>query len=434
MPLVVRIVVNTLGAVLVLGLGVFVSAKLRESRPETPRLERVEVAVPVQVFALQRERARPRFSSHGTVVPARELVLSAEVGGRIVGVHAQLQPGGVLEAGEVALRIDDRDHRLALREAESAVAQAEIRLRLEQGRQSVAAREWQLYGGEPGEDASLALREPQAEDARVQVEVARQRVDRARLQVERTQVRVPFTALVRERSADLGQLAVPGGVVARLVGVDHFWVQVTLPLDVLPQIALPDHAGEGGARALVRQRSGERELERVGCVVRVLGDADAVGRMARLLVEVSDPLGRASGAGGEPLLLGSWVQVDVEGIEEQEVMRVPRRVLRDGGALFVMDAEDRLQVEAVEIAWREADDVLLRPTLAEGVRVIQSRVPTAAPGLALREAQTGGSPTEEGSEAVEVHPTPVGSPGEYGVSSPPRPSSDEPAAGAGERP
>ena len=75
-----------------------------------------------------------------------------------------------------------------------------------------------------------------------------------------------------------------------IVGV---WVQVALPMDHLSAFDVPGfncERGEG-SRARVWQDLGGQMLKRGGRVIRLLGDLDPVGRMARVLIEIRDPFG-----------------------------------------------------------------------------------------------------------------------------------------------
>lgn len=101
--------------------------------------------------------------AHGTVIPAREIEIVPEVSGRIVEINPSLELGGVIKEGELLIRIDPEEYELAVEDTKSALAEAEAALEVEVGRQSVAQREWELFGKDlpNAEDSeSLALREP----------------------------------------------------------------------------------------------------------------------------------------------------------------------------------------------------------------------------------------------------------------------------------
>ena len=100
----------------------------------------------------------------GTVVPATEVDLKAQVGGRVLWTHPQFVDGGVVGKGQAIVRIDPVDYELALIARKATLETALANLKAEQGKQAVAQREWEILG--LGEEASemdleLALRKPQ---------------------------------------------------------------------------------------------------------------------------------------------------------------------------------------------------------------------------------------------------------------------------------
>ena len=342
--------VRLLLPLLVLAAGVGSAVLLMKSRrvakPAThqPRAPLVEV-VPL----LPRPHAVV-VAGQGTVGAARMVTLQPEVAGRLVSVDAACVPGGRVRRGQVLARLDGRDYALAVRQQEAAVARAEFELESERGRKDIAEREWALMHGE-GDDAdapgrALALREPHLRAAVAGLEAAKSTLARAHLNVERTVVRAPFDALVVQEWAEVGQVVGPGTRLATLAGTDSYWIDVSLPADRLPLVDIPSVNAEQGARVTVRQRAGDRTTERVGRVLRLLGGVDPQGRMARIVVGVDAPLD----GGPLPLLIDSFVDVEIEGRTLQGVFDVPRAALLDGDRVYLADAADRLVVRAVQVA------------------------------------------------------------------------------------
>jgi len=169
---------------------------------------------------------------------------------------------------------------------------------------------------------------------------------------------------------------------AELVGTDVYWVQAAVPVDRLKWIEFPGGTGGQGLPALVKYAG---EYERSGVVVNLLGDLDPDGRLARVLVEVDDPLDLAyEGPARPPLLLGDYVKVEIQGRPLTNVIRIPRTALREGEQVWVVGEDGRLEVRAVDIVWRDLDSVLLREGLADGDRLIVSDLPTAVSGMQVR--------------------------------------------------
>jgi RND family efflux transporter MFP subunit len=341
------------------------------------------------------------------------------VGGRVVWMHPELTPGGRVPSNTRLLRIDARDYRLALEQQAAQVDRARTELELERGRKRIAEREWSLLNRSGGaataaagsqsqapEGGNLALREPQLRSAQAALKAAQSGFEQARLAVGKTGLTVPFNALVQTRSVDIGQLVAPGAPIATLVGTDSFWVQVTIPVGRVSRIDVPGLRGaKQGSSARIRQRTGEGVVERSGRVVRLLGDLDPAGRMARLLVEIDDPLAlRAETAPGAPLLLGAYVEVVIEGRELDNVVELPREALQDGDTVHLVGSGDKLVVREVEVVWRQREHVLVGKGLGAGERVIVSPLSAPMAGMKIKVAEqpaAGGGAAKPGAGAGE---------------------------------
>jgi multidrug efflux pump subunit AcrA (membrane-fusion protein) len=262
-------------------------------------------------------------------------------------------------------------------------------LATEQARKEVAEREWALIANEvePSEAGKkLALREVQLETAEASLKSAKSGLSKARLARSRTTIKAPFNALVTEEYVDKGQLVGPATRIATLVDADVFWVRVSVPVDRLPWIALPDRKGDGGASARIVQRVAEGvEVVREGRVVKLLGDLEPQGKMARLLVEIRDPMGleREGGEDELPLLLGAYVNVDIKGPELNDVVALPRPALRDNDQVW-LKLESKLAIRDVDVVWTTEERVFVRGDIKTSSDIVVSRIDAPVEGMPLR--------------------------------------------------
>jgi len=375
---------------IIIALGVLGAWWLVANRPRAQR-EQVEPIPPLaQVVEAKRTTERITIAAMGTVVPAKRVVLQPEVSGRIVTQSPQLLPGGLFKKGDVILQIDRRDYETAVKQQEAAVEQARLEVQLEKGRQVIAEREWKLLEEDIALDQSsqdLALRKPQQKNANVALEAAKSTLEQARLQLERTTVYAPFNAVVQEEFVDEGQLVSPQTQLATLIGTDRFWVQVSIPVDRLRWLTFSgtEASGESSVR-VIQEVTGEVSIGRSGRLARLVGDLDPVGRMARVLVEIDDPLGlnAKKNPAGIPLMLGAYVRVEIEAGKAEEVFLLPRTAIREGDQVWIAGEEDRLEVRPVEVLWRSKDTVLIRNGLREGDRVVRNSIPLPIPNMKLR--------------------------------------------------
>jgi RND family efflux transporter MFP subunit len=403
--------------ILILAVAGGLTATLMASREAPEKSEPEAEAALVETRTVERREHRLDVRASGTVVPARQVQLQPQVSGMIVDVHPSLEPGGLVDEGERLVQIDRSDYQLAVDQRETAVEQAKAQLEREKGQQEVAQREWELFKEEAekltGEkqDPSLALRKPQLMSARAQVEAAKSQLQSARLNLERTSIEAPFDALVRDESAEIGQVAGTQGPVATLVSTDTFRVRLSLATDKVPQIDIPNVNAETGSKATVQYEVGDQKIERDARVLRLLGDLDPAGRMARLLVEIEDPLGleEADGDGpneirGLPLLLDAYVDVQIEGNETQKLIEIPRKAVRNGYQAYLVE-DGKLAVEEIEIIWRRPETVLVASGLEDGDRVVTGPLPNPVEGMPL-ESQPGDGSKRDSNEREAGDETP----------------------------
>jgi len=377
----------------IIAVGVVGAWGLIANRPRAKR-EQVEPIPPIaQVVEAGRTTERITIAAMGTVVAAKRVVLQPEVSGRIVEQSSQLLPGGLFRKGDVILRIDPRDYETAVKQQEAAVERARLEVQLEKGRQVIANREWKLLEEDIALDQAsqnLALRKPQLRNANVALEAAESALEQAKLQLERTTVYAPFNAVVQDEFVDEGQLVSPQTQLATLIGTDRFWVQVSIPVDRLRWLAFSGTEGtDESVVTVIQEVRGDAQVERPARLVRLLGDLDPVGRMARVLVEIDDPLSLKSERNPHkiPLMLGAYVRVEIQGRSVEEVFSIPRTSIREGGQVWIMDEEDRLVFRPVEVLHRSRDRVLIRNGLDGGERIVTNSIPSPLPGMKLRTEQ-----------------------------------------------
>ncbi len=390
-----RALVSLLLIVLVLGTAAGVFAYMKNTKPEAERTEREDLGILVETTTVVRATHEVTVRAQGTVQPAREVVLMPEVGGRIRFQHAEMAAGGRVAANDVLLRIDGRDYRLAMEASNAEVQRAELELQMERGRRTVAQQEWQAFGNANADtdeaSRALATRDPQLRTAQVGVTAATSSVERARLNLQRTVIRAPFNAMITREAVDVGQVVGPQTQLATLVGTDEFWVQVSVPVATLRSLVVSE---ENGSPATVIQRVGEERVEHAGRVVRLLPDLDPTGAMARIIVSVPHPLGE-DGNAQVPLLLGSFVDVEIQAPPLENVIEVPRAAVHEGNIVHVMNAESTLETRRVTVVWGLRDSVMVSEGLETGEQVIRSNVGTPLPGLRLRTAATPSNATAQ---------------------------------------
>lgn len=389
-----QIVLVVIVLVVVGGLMRVISA-MRPTVSAVPSERRV---VPVVVLRAQPNAHAVTVRGLGEVKPVHQLRLTSEVNGRVIERSEGLNPGGLLRRGDPLIRIDARDVSATVASQRAALEQAAVALADERGRKSVAEYEWEGRGAALSENArEFALRDVHVRSAEANVTAAREQVGRAKRDLSRTQVRAPFDAMVTEATVELGQVVTTQTALATLVAIDRYWVEIAVPVSQLVHLEIPgvNISGERGSAARVIHDAGAGVvIARDGYIERLLGQVDARGRMARLLVAVPDPLGTGlyghvqkatdspptdSPAPRLPLLLGSSVRVELSGQPLDDTTEIPRVALVDDDKVWLV-VGGKLTLRTIEVVWRTATTVLARG-LAAGDAVVTTPLATPTEGM-----------------------------------------------------
>jgi RND family efflux transporter MFP subunit len=337
--------------------------------------------LPVPVVRALPRAVRLSVRAHGSVEPAREIELVAEVPGRVARVAVALEPGGFFDAGEVLVELEREDAELALERAESALLRRESEWRLMRARlerlRTLAARA--VVSAAQGEEAEYAER-----SARAGLREARAAREVARRDLARTRIAAPFAGRVREKRVDAGQFVSRGTVLARVHATDAAEVRLPVAVASLADLGLPLAGGEvkAGPKVALRAGLGGRSVTWPARVVRVEGEIAARSRMLHVVARVEDPFGGARPA----LPPGLFVEAEIEGRRVEGAFALPRTALRPPDEVFVVDAEGRLRLRRVEILRVEDERVLVAGGLVSGEHVCASTL-GAMEGMPVRSEQ-----------------------------------------------
>jgi len=284
------------------------------------------------------------------------------------------------------MQLDPQDYELAFRQQKNGVIQAQNNLEIEQGNQIVAARELELLGEQVTEsEKRLMLRGPQLQTLENELEIAQAKLDQARLDLERTTLKAPFNGIVQTREVNIGSWVSTASTVATLVGTDSFWVEVSIPEEQLQWVHIPSGNGDVGSTVRIYNPSSwGSDRYRTGQVVQLLPTLETQGRMARLLIEVEDPMSLREGNESQPkVLIGSFVRVSIEGKIVENVMILTRDYLRNGNTLWVYEPDGTLGIREVNIVFKNQDIVLVNGAISEKDELVVSSLSTPIAGMKL---------------------------------------------------
>jgi RND family efflux transporter MFP subunit len=374
-----------LPALVIIG-AALVAVWLIRTGPQAKPRPKARSAVLVTVRPVEFGSHAVTASAMGTVIPQRQVILSPQVSGQVIQLSDMLVPGGRLSKGDPLLTIDPSDYQLAVQQLAGEVARVEADRQIELGRQRVARKEYELLGeAVSDEEQALMLREPQLANIRAVLDATEARLEQARLDLDRTVVKAPFNAVVISRQVDLGTSVAPGATLATLVGSDSFWIEAPVSANQLKWISIGRaNRADGSTVHVFDTTAWGPETFRTGRVVSLAALVEEQGRMARLIIEVPDPMALRPETKGQPsLLLGSYVRVDILGTTLPRAARIERDLVHDGNRVWVMDDQGNLDIRAVEVAYRGQDYVLVTGGLQPAERLVTSNLPAPVQGMSL---------------------------------------------------
>ena len=353
--------------------------------PVTQRRPKGPEAVLVEVLPIKVARRQITVQAMGTVVPDAQIQLAARVSGQVVKKGVNFSTGKFFSAGETVLQIDPKDYELAVKQQAGNLVKAQSDVQLEMGQQSVAQREYELLQDSvQGENTALLLRQPQLASKEAAVEIAQVALEKAQLDLERTTIKAPFNCVVLERKVDLGSYITPGTPLATLVGTDEFYVEVSVPTDELKWIAFPDDAsGEGSSARIYNSAAWGETVYREGVVDKRMPSLEAKGRMARVRISVSDPLGTADEEMPQ-LLLDSFVRIAIDGKYVEHAAEIPRTAVQGGATIWIMLPDNTLDIRSIEIVWGTSEVVYVVGNVSDGDRLVVSDLSAPVAGMKLR--------------------------------------------------
>ena len=130
----------------------------------------------VHVIHVKPTTHRVTVSGFGTVEADRYLTVRPQLSGIVVEQNPALLDGGRLREGDTLIKIDPRDFETQRMNAQAQLARAEFELKVEEGQQVVARREWSLLNqsGRVGNaNRDLTLRVPHLAEKRAALAAAK---------------------------------------------------------------------------------------------------------------------------------------------------------------------------------------------------------------------------------------------------------------------
>ncbi|WP_445946438.1 efflux RND transporter periplasmic adaptor subunit [Shewanella sp.] len=387
-------------------------------------------AVLVDTIVLNKTSLAPSIEGFGRVAPKQAWDAIAEVSGKVIYRHPQLESGRMLPKGVKVLAIDPLEYQLKLAQAQAALHSTQTQLtRLEQQQRNLNAslkiesqklvlaeqeyqrklslKKRQLVSSSELESQNQALlvQTKMVEDLQsslkllpddTKVTLAQLNVDEAKLQdaqrkLAQTQVFLPFEARIATVNVEIDQVVTQGMTMlsAHKLGAAEIKAEVSLsdmrtlvsslaqlPKEPsLPSVELLDLS------ATVNLHIADHHFQWPAQVTRIAERVDPNQASLGLYLEVAQDYHQLDLLKSPPLTKGMFVSATIQGQASAQFV-VPQKALH-GDLLYFMSADDTLIIKKVKVLFRHNDKVAV--ALADDVNsMLDDKSATSAASGPLR--------------------------------------------------
>lgn len=396
-----------------------------------------EREVVARTIHAQAKPLAPVVRGYGTVRAAQSWQAVAEVAGAVTYRHPELESGNMIAQGTRVLEIDPTRYETTLTEVRADLTALEAEgqqitqeaentrliLKIEQDRLALAesdlarVRTLAEQGTVPQARldeqtrATLALRRTVQElentlalipvrRARLDAQTARAQASRARAErdLRITRIETPFDLRIGDVHAEQHQFVTAGQPLITADGIARAEIVAQMPLDSFPR--LMGAAATDGVRLGARER--EAILDRITAELRLVSAPDQVwrGRLIRVgngldpqarsvptVIAVDAPYDGANPPLRLPLVPNMYVEVTLTGPAGAPVIALPAQAVHGGDTVYLRDAEGRLEMREVTVAWTQAGESVIAKGIDAGDEVILDDIVPALPGLRVRAAE-----------------------------------------------
>ncbi|MFA0549367.1 efflux RND transporter periplasmic adaptor subunit [Vibrio lentus] len=304
-----------------------------ELEPEaTQPVKKEAVLAPVSVLEVTPSQHQSTLTVLGVTAARWPVQLKASSSAQLKWLDESIEPGNLVNKGDVLARLDTSAVDANLAQALSSLKQAELELKQAKHEQTVA-----LKMLNPKTSSSFARREPQLLAAKANLKQAKQAYLSAQKLLEESEITAPFDAVIMKRHISPREWIEAGQVTFELAASDS--IDIELPISEMHwqqvQAALTEPS------ITVVSRSGDQWPAKVRYVS---PQVDSVTRQRQVVLSVEAPYQ------SKPRLFpNQQVQAVVNLGLKDNVVSVPLSAMTRDGYVWTLDSNDRLRKESVSL-------------------------------------------------------------------------------------
>ncbi|PQJ83455.1 efflux RND transporter periplasmic adaptor subunit [Aliivibrio sifiae] len=403
--------------------------KLRPSAEVKPLEDRSKI---VKTLSLEQQNIAPQVIGFGKIRPKFEWKAIAEVSGKVVYRHPDLNKGNVLLAGTEVLRIDPLDYELKLAQAEADLGSSETQLakvdleeknirntlKIEKNRLSISKKELnrkvnlQKKGLTSQSDLDqqnqsylaqqkvvqdiqnqILLLPDERKVAQAMVKVNQAKLKEAQRSLDKTSIVLPTDVRISEVNIEADQVVNLQQEMFIAHGIQTMEMEAQVSIHDMQTLAqsfhvfLPNEQGMPNIdslplQAIVQLSSGRFNAQWKAQVERISETVDPNQATVGVILEIQQDYKMLKPSSLPPLVNGMFVKALIEG-EASPQWVIPESALH-GDKIYLLNQDNQLTILPVKIVFRRDNQVVISGGINEGDLLILNDLLPAINGMQLR--------------------------------------------------
>jgi membrane fusion protein, multidrug efflux system len=363
-----------------------------------------ERALSVRAHRVSRRPISTYVVSNTTLEAIRDVTVISRV--NAILVELMVEEGDYVREGQILARLDDREVKNELSQAEIAVQQAEVAVEQAQVRAQLSRASYEraqslfdqgLTSREEFDQVALSNRTDSLglDNAYRQLEGARARLEAAQIQMDYTTIRSPISGTVTDRLVDRGARLNVGETVFAIQEFPPLWARIYVPEMVLPQLRV-------GQQARLRvQAYPDREF--TGTIKMISPTVDASTGTVKVTLEIARPENLLRPGNFGTAYIATATRPDAVAIPKKAVVRE-----RDLNYAFVVNDDGTVSRRQITSGFEEENFIEVLAGVEAGEVVVTVGAETLSDGYPVTiQAWTDGT---GGVQQVEPGESPVSQP------------------------
>lgn len=346
-------------------------------QPKPTKVEIPPLITKVEFLRAESATTQISIQTEGILKPKTESQFISPVNGQVIFIGDNFYPGKYFKKNEVLFKLDASDYEDRLKNAETNLAQSELRYEQERALALQAARDWEKLN--LGQATDLALRKPQLKQAKKMLESAQAAVAFAKRELQETVFRAPYSGYLLNKTIDLGTEITGGfsGPVASAFASGD--AEIRLPLN-------ENEKGLINTDTLKANRVrfyDAGKLITTGSIDRLEASLNPNNQLFYAVAVIKDALPENNEIHSAPVFRGQFLSAFIDGVIFDKAYTLPNEAIRGSSMLYLINSSNQLEEREIKIASTSDSHVVVTEGLEDGDRVVLGPVPFYIQGMSV---------------------------------------------------